>query len=202
MNRRFSFLALAVVAALALSAPARAGNVLVYADSGGTSADVHGTATGATVDTAAYVNDAINTINNTSISPTLALAVSMTLTSTGTFITGGTGSKVIDGTTLAFTVDDGVITKTGVIVDATITSVTGSTPGYDFSPLNGGAVTITLSDTATNFKNVFHHSGTKVTASGLGVQESSVPEPASIAMLGIGMTGLLAFRRLFRRAKV
>jgi hypothetical protein len=31
---------------------------------------------------------------------------------------------------------------------------------------------------------------------------SAVPEPASVALLGIGMTGLLAFRRFFKRARV
>jgi hypothetical protein len=31
---------------------------------------------------------------------------------------------------------------------------------------------------------------------------SAVPEPASIALLGIGMTGFLAFRRLFKRTSV
>jgi hypothetical protein len=32
--------------------------------------------------------------------------------------------------------------------------------------------------------------------------QSVVPEPASIALLGIGMTGFLAFRRLFKRTSV
>jgi hypothetical protein len=31
---------------------------------------------------------------------------------------------------------------------------------------------------------------------------SAVPEPSSVALLGIGMTGFLAFRRLFKRAAV
>jgi hypothetical protein len=31
---------------------------------------------------------------------------------------------------------------------------------------------------------------------------SSVPEPASLALLGIGMTGLLAFRRFFKKTSV
>jgi hypothetical protein len=35
-----------------------------------------------------------------------------------------------------------------------------------------------------------------------GYSSTSVPEPASIALLGIGMTGFLAFRRLFKKASV
>jgi hypothetical protein len=40
---------------------------------------------------------------------------------------------------------------------------------------------------------------TGVTGTGLNVTISSVPEPSSMALLGIGMTGFLAFRRLFKR---
>jgi hypothetical protein len=32
-----------------------------------------------------------------------------------------------------------------------------------------------------------------------GVASGVIPEPGSMALLGIGMTGFLAFRRLFKR---
>jgi len=37
---------------------------------------------------------------------------------------------------------------------------------------------------------------------GLSYSLGTVPEPTSIALLGIGMTGFLAFRRLFKRTSV
>jgi PEP-CTERM motif len=39
-------------------------------------------------------------------------------------------------------------------------------------------------------------------SSGLNVSIASVPEPTSMALLGIGMTGFLALRRLFKRPTV
>ena len=35
-----------------------------------------------------------------------------------------------------------------------------------------------------------------------GFSSINVPEPSSVALLGIGMTGFLAFRRLFKRHAV
>jgi PEP-CTERM motif len=37
---------------------------------------------------------------------------------------------------------------------------------------------------------------------GYSIADASVPEPSSIALLGIGVTGFLAFRRLFKRNSV
>jgi hypothetical protein len=76
--------------------------------------------------------------------------------------------------------------------------VIGGTPGgYNFASLIGG--TTTLTETG-DFTTIFGHSG----AFGVGdlsVKEAAVPEPGTMALLGIGMTGLLAFRRLFKRVK-
>jgi hypothetical protein len=45
-------------------------------------------------------------------------------------------------------------------------------------------------------------SGGQTVGTTLSFSQSAIPEPASIALLGIGMTGFLAFRRLFKRTSV
>jgi hypothetical protein len=82
-------------------------------------------------------------------------------------------------------------------------------------------VTVTFSKATTNPNNLtftFDTMGTNVGlltyaysgASGtiptlssvVNVSSSATPEPTSVALLGIGMTGFLAFRRLFKRTAV
>lgn len=44
--------------------------------------------------------------------------------------------------------------------------------------------------------------GASISVINQGFSSSSVPEPASVALLSIGMTGLLVFRRLLRKRKI
>ena len=76
---------------------------------------------------------------------------------------------------------------------------------FKYSPaVEGGSLTFTV-DTSGVFLgggiNVLSITGTP-TANNFNFKTAAVPEPSSFALLGIGMTGFLAFRRLFKRTSV
>jgi hypothetical protein len=73
-------------------------------------------------------------------------------------------------------------------------------PGLDFSPFaNGGSIGLTFNKVGADIGAIIANGGT---LTGTGGFTQAVPEPASLALLGIGMTGFLAFRRFFKRTVV
>jgi len=198
----FLYAGLACAVLLAVSAPAKA-DIVVVADSGGGTVDVLGTAAGADI---TNFNTAITEINGAAVSFPLTLDT-LHITDVGGVITG-TGVKTIGSpgaqAILDFSITSGIIFGSHFNMDGVITAVvSNSLPGYDFSALGSGAglITLAIDKTGTNFANVVNHAGASAIHSGFGLQES-VPEPASMALLGIGMSGLLAFRRFFKRTPV
>ena len=217
MIKRFSFLAYAAVLALACSAPAKAGSVTVSSDAGTgyvNVANAGGAGGPVVVTTATSPPTWIDSVNGAAVTPLLPLSITESITGYAPVgpgfvdvITSGTGSKTIsdadgDTVTLTFSITSGVVSDQAFYTAGKITGATGSTDvgGYDFFTMVGGTVAIGIQKDGANFNTLFNSGGSVKTA-GMSMSQS-VPEPTSMALLGIGMTGFLAFRRLFRRNSV
>ena len=77
---------------------------------------------------------------------------------------------------------------------------------FTYSPaVEGGSLTFTVETSGTYLTGEINDSSIVGTLSSdviFNFAPASVPEPDSIALLGLGMTGFLAFRRLFKRTAV
>jgi hypothetical protein len=131
-----------------------------------------------------------------------------------TYSWAGSSSKTFgDGTgsnaTLQYSLTSAVaINPSFLNIYGTVTGVTsphlettGTSPTiYDFSKFeSGGSMTETYTSTGANFASVIANGGTISGTGAFTESISSVPEPNSMALLGIGMTAMVAFRRYFRR---
>jgi len=207
LSKGVLYAGLASAILFAVSAPAKAGTIPVDTDSGSGTATVTGTAAGANI--VSNAGALITTVDGSPVSFTLGIAEA--LTGSGGVISGISGTKQIsdafgDTALIELRLLHGTYSSTSMTVDATITAVTVTGPNapalvlgsndYLFGALLGGSTVITAQG---DFTTVFDLPGsTPLTGVPFQIMES-VPEPSTMALLGIGMTGFFAFRRFFKR---
>jgi hypothetical protein len=208
LSKGVLYMGLAAALLFAVSAPAKAGTIPVDTDSGSGTATVTGTAAGANI--VSNAGALITTVDGAAVSFNLGIAEA--LIGSGGVITGISGTKKItdafgDTAQLELKMQTGTYSSTSMTVTATIMGVFVTGPNapalleggndYLFGTLLGGTTVITATG---DFTSVFDTPGsTPLTGVPFTIAETVVPEPSTMALLGIGMTGFFAFRRFFKR---
>lgn len=230
MHHRSFFLALAAGILACSFGPmtARAGTVLVTEDAGTFSFSL--TSNGAGQLTFSYTTVLLTTINTVVVptGPIVSTLGTTTVDVTSTvsappFTTYGlseptagtknfgTGPGSIDTASLNYKVVSGYAINPGFLnivgsvtgVTAPLLETTATSPTiYDFSAFRGSNIlTLTYNEAGADFASVIAKGGTIIGTGGFS-EVAIVPEPCSMALLGIGMTSFLAYRRFFKRTTV
>jgi hypothetical protein len=139
------------------------------------------------------------------VTPTGGGNYSITLspaTYTKTFGTGSSSAELTYNLTAGVTPLANFFNLTGLVTSM----VTDALPGFTFAPFNAGGINnITLTATsfmgANSFASVISTVGASATGSG-AFSEVAIPEPVSLTLMGIGLSGLFTFRRFFKRTSV
>jgi hypothetical protein len=155
---------------------------------------------------ATFASTAFTVNSTTTVGEFVTYALSETSPGSKTF---GTGANILQSATL-----DNVVVSASVVgaflnVDGVISSVvspyletTGSSPTvYDFSTFRAGNdVTLSYQQVGANFATTIANGGTIVgTGAFSEITSASVPEPSSMALLGVGMSICYAVRRMYKR---
>jgi hypothetical protein len=116
------------------------------------------------------------------------------ITYTGGTLTAGSPIAGSISGSLAGDISSISATSSTVTVDFT-TATTGGNLVFSYNVASGAPTVTSFNLTDTHNTTFLHPLGLSV-----GSQITSVPEPSSMALLGIGMASFLAYRRFFKRA--